>query len=253
MWWSGQKQAEATCAVLYLYQYTVHDNIALLCFPVSRSTHLFLFLVSIFFVFADDDLFLSCLMFSCVCVFFSIVCQCFLLNSTARFAGGHAEGFGSESKVIGDATESGMVRFAASRLLGNEDVDGFRSQYPKVNNTKNKWLRTYVRTYVRIYVLRLYTCGIRLVSSTVRTYLPTSFVYVRYSSSTVPGAYFCAIVVCFRQHLFVSGGHTGVLIVFEPRYGMSKHRKIAEHSVGRLLQLRDDIPRYSVTQGPCGY
>ena len=34
--------------------------------------------------------------------------------------------------MIGDATESGLVRFAAFRLLGNEDVDGFRDQFPKV-------------------------------------------------------------------------------------------------------------------------
>lgn len=34
--------------------------------------------------------------------------------------------------MIGDATESGLVRFAAFRLLGNEDVDGFRDRYPKV-------------------------------------------------------------------------------------------------------------------------
>ena len=34
--------------------------------------------------------------------------------------------------MIGDATESGLVRFVASRLLGNEDVDGFRNRYPKV-------------------------------------------------------------------------------------------------------------------------
>lgn len=58
--------------------------------------------------------------------------QCFLLNSTARFTGGKAEGYGSESKMIGDATESGMVRFAAARLLGSEDVEGFRDAYPKV-------------------------------------------------------------------------------------------------------------------------
>lgn len=34
--------------------------------------------------------------------------------------------------MIGDATETGMVRFAAARLLGHEDVEGFRDEYPKV-------------------------------------------------------------------------------------------------------------------------
>ncbi|CAM9495257.1 unnamed protein product [Pylaiella littoralis] len=58
--------------------------------------------------------------------------ECFLLNSTARFTGGKAEGFGSESKMIGDATETGLVRFAADRLLGSEDVEGFRDDSPKV-------------------------------------------------------------------------------------------------------------------------
>ncbi|CBN74474.1 conserved unknown protein [Ectocarpus siliculosus] len=62
----------------------------------------------------------------------SAMMECFLLNSTARFTGGQVEGFGAESKIIGDATESGLVRFAAFRLLGNEDVDAFRDQYPKV-------------------------------------------------------------------------------------------------------------------------
>ncbi|CAN0101951.1 unnamed protein product [Ectocarpus sp. 12 AP-2014] len=62
----------------------------------------------------------------------SAMMECFLLNSTARFTGGQVEGFGAESKIIGDATESGLVRFAAFRLLGNEDVESFRDQYPKV-------------------------------------------------------------------------------------------------------------------------
>ena len=42
------------------------------------------------------------------------------------------EGFGAEHKMIGDATETGMVRFAAARLLESEDVEGFRDTYPKV-------------------------------------------------------------------------------------------------------------------------
>ncbi|CAM9277312.1 unnamed protein product [Ascophyllum nodosum] len=58
--------------------------------------------------------------------------ECFILNSTARFAGGDVEGFGAEHKMIGDATETGMVRFAAARLLESEDVEGFRDTYPKV-------------------------------------------------------------------------------------------------------------------------
>ncbi|CAN0364674.1 unnamed protein product, partial [Scytosiphon promiscuus] len=53
------------------------------------------------------------------------------------------EGFGSETKIIGDATESGLVRFAAFRLLGNEEVDAFREQYPKVMHlpfdSSRKW------------------------------------------------------------------------------------------------------------------
>lgn len=64
--------------------------------------------------------------------FYPVPYQCFILNSTARFTGGDVEGFGGESKMIGDATETGMVRFAAARLLGNEDVEGFRDNYPKV-------------------------------------------------------------------------------------------------------------------------
>lgn len=95
--------------------------------------------------------------------------QCFLLNSTARFTGGKAEGFGSESKMIGDATETGLVRFAADRLLGSEDVEGFRDDSPKVNVcfllmhclfvnfsfSKVSWCRCCCSLYFCLYFVRV--------------------------------------------------------------------------------------------------
>ncbi|CAM9970467.1 unnamed protein product [Sphacelaria rigidula] len=62
----------------------------------------------------------------------TVMLQCFILNSTAKYAGGHAEGFGAAAKILGDATESGLLRFAASTLLGNEDVEAFRDRHEKV-------------------------------------------------------------------------------------------------------------------------
>lgn len=58
--------------------------------------------------------------------------QCFILNSTAKYAGGQAEGFGGAAKIIGDATESGLLRFAASHLLGTDHVEMFRDRHEKV-------------------------------------------------------------------------------------------------------------------------
>lgn len=83
--------------------------------------------------------------------------KCFLLNSTARFTGGKAEGFGSETKIIGDATESGLVRFAAFRLLGNEEVEAFRDQHPKVSRWVSLRLNKAVQICLVLYARRAHT------------------------------------------------------------------------------------------------
>lgn len=63
--------------------------------------------------------------------------QCFLLNTTATFAGGEADGYGGVHRVIGDATESDMMRFAAPLLLGDSrDIEGFRHSFEKVMSTQ---------------------------------------------------------------------------------------------------------------------
>lgn len=61
-----------------------------------------------------------------------------MLNSTAKFAHGSAVGFGEAEKIIGDATESGMLRFAAASLLGGEDVEAYRDRYDKVSLSSEK-------------------------------------------------------------------------------------------------------------------
>lgn len=61
------------------------------------------------------------------------VFQCFLLNTTAQFTGVVEAGYGGATKIVGDATESGMLRFATPLLLNNErELDSYRHRHQKV-------------------------------------------------------------------------------------------------------------------------